>query len=199
LTRYAVEGIAIRKGCSRCGFVWADLSLSAVDGAPGRGLRDGNRGEYVYKEAKPSTLLAAGLRDQLITGAGKVTVTMRPVVAAREGGGAGTWSAGTLNGNIISRSTGAYTSGFRRIGTEGSANFKLEYAPFNPSGSNAPVRIIRTGVNDDAQNDAADFAAFHNLGDNMKCPPVKSRGFTTCGRITTFNTGGADERVLQRT
>ena len=37
----------------------------------------------------------------------------------------------------------------------------------------------------------------HNfIGDNMKCPPVKSRGFTTCGRITTFNTGGTDERIL---
>jgi hypothetical protein len=35
-----------------------------------------------------------------------------------------------------------------------------------------------------------------DVQDNMKCPPVKSRGFTTCGRITTFNTGGTDERIL---
>jgi hypothetical protein len=32
----------------------------------------------------------------------------------------------------------------------------------------------------------------------MKRPPVKSRGFTTGGRITAFNEGGTDERILHR-
>jgi hypothetical protein len=38
-----------------------------------------NSGNYVYTE-KPPTLLAAGLKEQHVTGSGKVTVTMWPVV-----------------------------------------------------------------------------------------------------------------------
>jgi formylglycine-generating enzyme required for sulfatase activity len=37
-------------------------------------------GNYEYKENIPPTLLAAGLKEQLITGSGKVTVTMWPIV-----------------------------------------------------------------------------------------------------------------------
>jgi hypothetical protein len=37
-------------------------------------------GKYVYKEGEPPTLMAAGLSEQLITGSGKVKVTMWPLV-----------------------------------------------------------------------------------------------------------------------
>jgi hypothetical protein len=37
-------------------------------------------GDYVYKEDTPPTLLAAGLKDLLVTGSGKITVVMWPIV-----------------------------------------------------------------------------------------------------------------------
>jgi hypothetical protein len=214
-------------------------------------------GSYVYKEDNPPTLLAAGLKDQPITGSGKITVSMWPVVIdtefssgtqsqpispvvtmgrpeevkllpvdwdvtwtikrglsdnglidlvraqkvlnsgmgdalllkstpqtmVRDGVGPGDWDNGTLTGNTVTRSIGAYTSGFQRIGKEGSVNFKLEYVPFhltggetNPwadydgksvfdlSGGKEPVWIIRNGITDEAQDENTDFTAFHNIG-----------------------------------
>jgi hypothetical protein len=215
-------------------------------------------GEYQYTPGPP-TLLAAGLKDQLITGSGKVTVTMWPLVIdtafssgglpagpvvtsgkpgkavlhpadwdvtwtvtrgaggngfadliraqkltpgnaasetllvksgktlVREGSGPDaeeTWDnpavlSGVL-GNVVTRSLGAYTAGFDKIGREGSVNFNLEYAPFNLTGAEAwsmvedtvfdlqeggPVWIIRNGVNDDAQDGNTDFGVFHKIGD----------------------------------
>jgi formylglycine-generating enzyme required for sulfatase activity len=202
-------------------------------------------GKYVYT-SDPPTLLAAGLRDQTVTGSGKVTVTMwplvvdtvfssgerdtAPVVTAGKpaavsllpvnwdvkwtitrgtGGnglldlvkaqkipvpaagedlllksaktlvrpGDGKWDDVTPGGNVITRSIGTRTSGFGKIGTSGSVNFKLEYIPFNLTGNGGtnpwtryhgesafeldgekePVWIIRNGVNDRAQDTETDF------------------------------------------
>jgi hypothetical protein len=207
-------------------------------------------GNYEYTD-NPPTLLAAGLWDQLITGNGKVTMTMWPIVVdttftsgirtagpvvnmgkpeaasllpvdwdvtwtlkrgltgnglmdlvnaqkipdsaagdalllkstpqtmVREGTVAGTWSDAVLNGNVITRSIKEYTSGFKKIGTKGSVNFKMEYVPFNLTGAGewsgagtsafdlrkgGPVWIIRNGVNDLAQDGDTDFNRFHNIG-----------------------------------
>ncbi|MDR2246290.1 MAG: hypothetical protein LBE17_06415 [Treponema sp.] len=79
-------------------------------------------------------------------------------------------------GNVITLgSIGCYTSGITRIGTSGSAAFKLEYVPFNltdpanwaaihDEGKSAfdlsgggPVWIIRNGVTDEDQNGNTDF------------------------------------------
>jgi hypothetical protein len=207
-------------------------------------------GDGTYKYASgPPTLLAAGLKEQLVTGSGTITVTIWPVVVdtvfssgtqttdpvvntgipkavtlfpgawnvtwtikrgltgngltdlilaqniasnkgdalalksaqtiVREGTGAGTWTNAVLNGNTLTRSLAGYTEGFGRIG--GSANFKLEYVPFNLtagekanpwtafdgdsvfnlSGKQEPVWIIRNGLNDLAQDGNTDF---NNLG-----------------------------------
>ncbi|MDR2740675.1 MAG: hypothetical protein LBB98_00750 [Treponema sp.] len=214
-------------------------------------------GNYNYDEGEPPTLLAAGLKEQLVTGNGKITVTMwpmvvdttfvsekqtvEPVVNAGQpkaatlhpvdwnvkwtirrgltGNGltdlvlaqkkipnsatedallfnskpqilvrAGTdekWinvgSSNALTENVITGSIGTYTSGFQRIGTKGSVNFKLEYIPFHLTGGESnpwaafdkksafdlkkggPVWIIRNGVNDESQNDNTNFNSFHNI------------------------------------
>jgi hypothetical protein len=107
-----------------------------------------------------------------------------PQTVVWQGTGNGTWSSITLTGNVITRSIKAYTNGFAKIGTRGSVNFKMEYIPFNLagtggtnpwagldarsafdlSGNKVPVWIIRNGVNDEAQNAATNFTAFHNIG-----------------------------------
>jgi hypothetical protein len=231
-----------------------------------RNYPQGSSEHYVYEENVLPTLLATGLKEQTVTGSGKVTVTMwplivdtvftaagkdsvEPVVTGGKPGEAGllpvnwnvTWtikraltgSAGgltalvdaqkkipgqsnatalllksgpaiklrvpgttgpesgpetpalTLNGNLVSGSIGAYTNGFAKIGTTGAVNFEMEYVPFNLagtgnpnpwtgfdersafdlSGTNVPVWIIRNGVNDLAQNNDTNFAAFHHIGD----------------------------------
>jgi hypothetical protein len=218
-------------------------------------------GNYVYTSSPP-TLLAAGLKNYLVTGSGKITITMWPVVVdtkfttSNTGVPAGsgtaepviadgkpekvsllpvdwgvTWTVkrgasgngfadlvkaqkvvnggagdellvkskqtvvrgtglgesapsetNTTTGNVISSgSIGTYTSGITRIGTEGSANFKLEYVPFNLTGAAAwnmigegesafnlsnggPVWIIRNGVNDLAQDGNTDFNTLGKTG-----------------------------------
>jgi hypothetical protein len=84
----------------------------------------------------------------------------------------------TLCGNTITQSLGTYTSGFGKIGTDCSVNFKMEYTPFNLTGTggnnpwtafneksifdlrgnNRPVWIIRNGINDRNQNSLTTFA-----------------------------------------
>ncbi|MDR0387626.1 MAG: hypothetical protein LBH57_06275 [Treponema sp.] len=215
-----------------------------------------NDGKYVYKEGLPPTLLAAGLKEQYITGSGKVTVTMWPIVVdtvfttddpdipsdkrtaapavnagkpgtvnlfpvnwdvtwtVRRGNGGNGFeelvkaqnaipevnnsqillksgktivrgeelsevvSDTAVEGNVIALDIGHYTSGITRVGKGGSANFKLEYVPYNlrdpgkwagidetvfDLGDCGPVWIIRNGVNDLAQNNQTDF---ENLGKN---------------------------------
>jgi hypothetical protein len=210
-------------------------------------------GEYKYT-TNPPTLLAAGLKRQEVTGGGKVTISMWPVVVdtvfttgtnivesgvhagkpgevnllpvnwdvtwtikrgvaenglrdlvaaqklpvpasgdtllikgvqtlVRDGTGVETWSAATLNGNVITRSIKDYTEGFKKIGTTGSVNFKMEYIPYNLTGggetnpwaayneksafdlrgNKEPVWIIRNGVNDLAQDGNTDFLSFHHI------------------------------------
>jgi hypothetical protein len=220
-------------------------------------------GDYEYKAGVSPTLLAAGLKTQHITGSGKVTITMWPIVVdtvfttSDEEVPAGsrtvapaitngkpqtvnllpvdwniTWTVkrGTTgNGfadlvkaqkkipdslagdklllrskktilraddftgdpdqiygkdieNTITRNIKDYTSGVGRIGISGSANFVLEYVPFNLDDPDAwtmvtgegdeantlfdmdegvPVWIIRNGVTDLAQDEDTDF---ENLG-----------------------------------
>ncbi|MDR2743384.1 MAG: hypothetical protein LBB98_14720 [Treponema sp.] len=215
-----------------------------------------NNGKYVYLEANPPTLMAAGFKEQLITNNGKVSITMWPIVvdtifktvdtgvpgilrmreAVMNAGkpenvtllpvewtvnwmvkrgtsgdgldvlvraqkaidcqagdellvkskgsivrGTGlndlTTKEPTVKGNIVTLPIGSdYTKGIRRIGAEGSVNFKLEYIPYNlKDGSKwmayngksafdldgkAPVWIIRNGVNDQAQDQDTDFNNF---------------------------------------
>ncbi|MDR2743060.1 MAG: hypothetical protein LBB98_13030, partial [Treponema sp.] len=82
----------------------------------------------------------------------------------------------TSIGNVITLDISAYTSGIQRLGTAGSANFNLEYIPFNLTDGakwtpfkdnsefdldgNSPVWIIRNGINNEAQNYATDFTGF---------------------------------------
>jgi hypothetical protein len=99
---------------------------------------------------------------------------------ARGSGLTDTESTAAVNGNTINLGIGSYTSGLKRVGTGGSANFRLEYIPFNLTGGNTnpwvafdvqsvfdlsgnkePVWIIRNGVNDLGQDANTDF---ENLG-----------------------------------
>jgi hypothetical protein len=91
------------------------------------------------------------------------------------------------NNNVISGLLGTYTSGFGRIGTEGSVNFRMGYIPFNKigehtnpwnvydtqsafdlSGDKFPLWIIRNGINDKAQDAETDFNQFHNIANPTK-------------------------------
>ncbi|MDR0386999.1 MAG: hypothetical protein LBH57_03090, partial [Treponema sp.] len=221
-----------------------------------------SKGVYKYDDAVPPTLLAAGLKTQMVTGSGTVTITMWPIVvdtvftttdldvpsqkvtpeiikkagtdeihpqtvelppvdwkitwkvqrsdSAGDGfaelikarnkmwgtvpqelfsGSKGlVWEDGvnkeegnnlvfdTVNKNFITLDISKYTSGITKIGKKGSANFNLEYVPFNLEdagkwkeadskrksnfgldGKKLPVWIIRNGMNDDAQTDKTDF------------------------------------------
>jgi hypothetical protein len=218
---------------------------------------DGNYGYYdTEADFRPPTLLAAGMKDQLVTGSGKVTIAMWPLVtdtvfttensdvppAQRtaepviSGGKPGTasllpvewgitWTVkrgpggngftdlvraqkmiaangqgddlllksgkGILRGegftgdaeksisvneNRVTLGIHDYTAGIRRIGKGGSANFALEYIPFNLtsgkgnpwaaydgesvfdlSGTKTPVWIIRNGLNGKEQDGGTDF------------------------------------------
>jgi hypothetical protein len=71
---------------------------------------------------------------------------------------------GSLNGNVFTLNIGKYT--LPQTGTEGYANFNLEYAPFGVndpaawegfSGGGLPIWIIRNGVNNEAQTVQTDF------------------------------------------
>jgi hypothetical protein len=207
--------------------------------------------DYIYA-GNPPTLLAAGMKEQKVTGNGKLTIAMWPIVVdtvfiSEKGEIAGpvvntgtpkevvlppsgwkakwtikrgvtgngltgliqaqkainskagdalllrsaktlvkdnanvTWEDAVLNGNVITRSI-KNTTGFESLGNAGSVNFKLEYVPFNLTGGgtnpwtefdkksafnleggNAPVWIIRNGVNDEPQNEDTDFNSFHHL------------------------------------
>ncbi|MDR2743319.1 MAG: exo-alpha-sialidase, partial [Treponema sp.] len=85
----------------------------------------------------------------------------------------------SLTGKIITQPIGTYTSGFTKIGTVGSVNFKLEYKPFTTDAwstvnnnniksdffnliEGGPVWIIRNGVNDEPQNESTNFTRFGN-------------------------------------
>jgi hypothetical protein len=81
--------------------------------------------------------------------------------------------------DVLTVPVGAYTFGITRIGKGGSANFELEYIPYNKAdgwaafngesvfdldGGKTPVWIIRNGINSLAQDGNTDFEALGKAG-----------------------------------
>jgi hypothetical protein len=133
--------------------------------ANGNGLTDLITAQKVIDENAGDALLLLN-KETVVRGAGFVGDSVNDA---------------NLNGNVITLPINTYTSGISRIGTSGSANFRLEYVPFNLrtgslwsnfnsvfdlDGSKAPVWIIRNGVNDLAQNSATDFTGFGTNGNS---------------------------------
>jgi hypothetical protein len=140
-----------------------DVTWTIKQGLTGNGLTDLVKAQKIIDSAAGNALL----------------LKSAPQTMVREGAGTGTWSAAVLNGNVITWPIREYTSGFKKIGTNGSVNFKMEYVPFNLTGAGewsgisksafdrskgGPVWIIRNGVNDLAQDGDTDFTRIHNIG-----------------------------------
>jgi hypothetical protein len=135
-------------------------------GINGNGLSELVRAQKkTNRDAGDLLLLKSG--ETIAKGTGKTT----PAVSILN-------SRNELASNEITLDIESYTSGPGRIQTTGSASFKLKYVPFNLtgaawggfngdsvftlSGNNAPVWIIRNGINDQAQNDQTDFTSLGN-------------------------------------
>jgi formylglycine-generating enzyme required for sulfatase activity len=134
-----------------------NINWTILKGGSGNGLGDLVSAQKLYNTNAPDALLLKS-RKGIIRGTG--LAEQRPDV--------------TVSGNVVSLETGPYTAGVGRLNKEGSANFALEYIPynhiggwsaydgiskFNLSGANSPVWIIRNGLNDAVQNADTDFTA----------------------------------------
>jgi hypothetical protein len=132
--------------------------------ASGNGLVDLIRAQKIVDNEASNSILSLKSKRTIVRGTGLNDSEVSYTAAS---------------GDVITLVITDYTGHIHRIGKNGSANFNLEYIPFNKTigwnafdsesvfdltGNNAPVWVIRNGVNDAAQNNATNFK---NLGNGI--------------------------------